>query len=76
MTDDRDFITGIRASNQTLVLIHEANLIEIVRDMQIADRKIIRFESNVYDTAQVGKILVASNKNMPVRNIISEGSIV
>ena len=66
----QDFITSMRGSHHTLVLIHETNFIEIVHDMQISARKTIKFESNVYDIALVGNMLVASNKNMPVNNTI------
>ena len=66
ITNTRDFITRIRSSPHTLVLIHEESFIDIVHEMNIIDRKVIKFESNVYDTVMVGNILVASNKDMPV----------
>ena len=66
IADHRDFITKIKSSEQTLVLIHEANFIEIIHGMNIPERKVIKFESNVYDTAMVGSILVTSNNSMPV----------
>ena len=60
------FVNHINSNRDIMTVIYEHYQVDVVAGHDLATKKRLSFETNVYDSCILDKSLLISNKNMPV----------